>query len=86
MPTRPNKIHFMWVGKPLPAKEADNIIFWAVTNQKYEGTLWTQNWMLERNMIELTEVYKRKFSLKKCVPPNGRKPSLYYTPPTGTKA
>ena len=70
MPVIPNRLHFIWVGKPLPAKYADNIMFWIVSNPKYDVTLWTQEVFLERNMTELFEAYQRKHGLGRILSTN----------------
>jgi len=62
MPVIPNKLHFIWVGKPIPATYAENIVFWAASNRLYEVTLWTQHTIVDACMNELCQAYKRTFA------------------------
>lgn len=39
--TIPPKIHFVWVGKPIPAKQAGVVLEWSRRNPGYTVHLWT---------------------------------------------
>ena len=36
----PKKIHFIWVGNPIPDKYITNILLWKQKNPEYEINLW----------------------------------------------
>ncbi|WP_291328929.1 glycosyltransferase [Desulfovibrio sp. UCD-KL4C] len=58
MPTIiPNKIHFIWVGNPLPFEQARNFVKWAIENPRYEGVwLWTNKYNIEVNLNILKKI------------------------------
>jgi len=62
MPTIPSKLHFIWVGKPIPIRFADNIIIWAEQNPQYEVALWTQHHLVEESVARLVRAFQNRFA------------------------
>lgn len=57
----PRFIHFVWVGCPIPDKQASTVLAWALKNPKYTVVLWTNqaqaNSTRLRNMLGLYHNY-----------------------------
>ncbi|MCG8533240.1 MAG: hypothetical protein MI749_21645 [Desulfovibrionales bacterium] len=57
MPTIPNKLHFIWVGKSIPENYAENVVKWAYGNMFYKVFLWTEDIHVESSIMSFREAF-----------------------------
>ena len=51
----PHKLHFIWVGNPLPAPYAETLLKWAAQNTRYDVYLWTEFRLIDSIRNTLTQ-------------------------------
>ena len=57
MPNIPTKLHFIWVGNPLPANYVANLLSWVIGNPFYDVSLWTESKMLDETIEKVITYY-----------------------------
>lgn len=50
----PDKLHFVWIGNPIPHRQAACILSWAVNNPGHSITLWTNN--VRQNALNILNI------------------------------
>jgi hypothetical protein len=53
----PNKLHFIWVGNPIPDRQASTVLSWAMHNPGYTAILWTNE--VKENVERLRQLAAR---------------------------